>query len=231
MEMQSEENEFMNFDTNNSETLEQKLDIMFQPFDEYDLLNPEPQVGEKKMIVVQESGNGAYSNAVAKSITGTHHSEEDVGDDDCDENEDSICLSKRTGKDGTQRKKRLKGKDLIQSLKKNPMFKDHEELFNENLDDITRKRMMQKIRNRISAQESRDRKKEQFCDLNGKNQILVDENNKLKAELDRMLRENENLKKQLLEKSSKHERSSKNSTEPVSELNSVDFSEKSYVSL
>jgi len=58
-----------------------------------------------------------------------------------------------------KKKRRLKGNELIHSIQHDPLFSQHEQLFDKKLDDVSRKKMMQKIRNRISAQESRDRRK------------------------------------------------------------------------
>jgi len=137
--------------------------------------------------------------------------------DDLESGEDeSTTLSKRQDP-GAPRKKRLKGQDLISSLKRNPMFRDHEELFQENMDDLSRKKMMQKIRNRISAQESRDRKKAQFCDLADKNFVLEKENASLKAEVDSLRKENKELRRKVEELSKPSSKS--NSTKPESESN------------
>lgn len=76
------------------------------------------------------------------------------------------------------------------------MFKDHEELFQHNLDDLSRKKLMQKIRNRVSAQESRDRKKAQFGELYEKNFILEKEKNSLKCENEHLKQENKHLKQE-----------------------------------
>lgn len=116
---------------------------------------------------------------------------------------DSTTLSKRQAPGSSQpRKKRLRGADLIQSLKRNPIFRDHDELFEENLDDLTRKKLMQKIRNRVSAQESRDRKKMQMGSLAEKNFILEKDNANLRAEVEELKNENKMLRKKLDEASS-----------------------------
>jgi regulator of replication initiation timing len=74
------------------------------------------------------------------------------------------------------------------------MFSNHEELFDENMDDVARKKMMQKIRNRISAQESRDRRKVQFSSLEEENIALTKENDQLKRKLSDLERKNHILK-------------------------------------
>lgn len=59
-----------------------------------------------------------------------------------------------------------------------------------NLDDKARKKIMQKIRNRISAQESRDRKKNQFNELVNNNMSLVKNAMNLKKQVEELQREN-----------------------------------------
>jgi hypothetical protein len=123
-------------------------------------------------------------------------------DSDCDSYDDSeeasTSLSKRQEMvNGMPRKKRLRGEELITSLKRHPIFKDHEELFEANLDDLSRKKLMQKIRNRVSAQESRDRKKVQFGSLQEKNFILEKEKANLRAEVEDLRKENKLLKKKI----------------------------------
>ena len=76
----------------------------------------------------------------------------------------------------TKKKRRLKGHELIISIKQDPVFSKHQELLDKKLDDMSRKRMMQKIRNRISAQESRDRRKVYIDDLEKENSLLRQEN-------------------------------------------------------
>lgn len=133
---------------------------------------------------------------------------------------ESTTLSKRNAPGSSQqRKKRLKGQELIQSLKRNPIFRDHDELFEENMDDLTRKKLMQKIRNRVSAQESRDRKKMQMGSLAEKNFILEKENASLKAEVEELKRENKVLRKKLDEAGSTKSNSRSNGKEDSESTN------------
>lgn len=85
------------------------------------------------------------------------------------------------------------------ALKSSPMFAKHEELFDESMDDVARKKMMQKIRNRISAQESRDRRKAQFQTLEDEKLVLKKENDSLKKRVNNLERENQALRIKLQE--------------------------------
>lgn len=167
-----------------------------EDFDIRNELNPQEIVslsvpeGELKV-----DGSGKFKTKPQSSPIDSYES-----DSYDDSEEASTTLSKRQDPHNNHsRKKRLRGEELIMSLKKNPMFKDHEELFEENLDDLTRKKLMQKIRNRVSAQESRDRKKHQFGNLQEKNFILEKENVNLKAEVEDLRKENKQLKRKLEE--------------------------------
>lgn len=87
-------------------------------------------------------------------------------------------------------------------------MEDHEELFDSNLDDKARKRVMQKIRNRISAQESRDRKKNQFNELVNNNISLIKNSMNMKRQIDELQRENMALKGEMsTSRSSNHQAS------------------------
>lgn len=70
-------------------------------------------------------------------------------------------------------------------------------MFDHNLDDKTRKKVMQKIRNRISAQESRDRKKNQFNQLVNNNIQLIESSLNMKKRYENLQRENEMLRAKL----------------------------------
>lgn len=95
----------------------------------------------------------------------------------------------------TKKKKlRLRGEELLRSLRAHSVFREHHELFDPNLDDRGRKKLMQKIRNRISAQESRDRKKNQFNGLVGDNITLIQNSMQLERKLKEVMAENERLR-------------------------------------
>lgn len=65
------------------------------------------------------------------------------------------------------------------------------------LSDTERKRMQQILRNRISAQQSRDRKKLLLTHVERKNNELVEENERLRGKIEELHRENRYLKGQL----------------------------------
>lgn len=92
-----------------------------------------------------------------------------------------------------KKKRRLKGSELITSIKCDPVFSQHAELFDKKLDDFSRKKLMQKIRNRISAQESRDRRKVYIESIEMENQYLREENESLKEQINKLQEENYNL--------------------------------------
>lgn len=99
------------------------------------------------------------------------------------------------GSVATKKKKlRLRGEELLRSLRAHPVFREHHELFDPSLDDRGRKKLMQKIRNRISAQESRDRKKNQFNGLMGDNITLMQNSLQLEKRLEEVVAENEKLR-------------------------------------
>jgi len=98
-----------------------------------------------------------------------------------------------SSKNISKKKRRLKGQELINTILEDPVFRQHHELLDRRLDDISRKRMMQKIRNRISAQESRDRRKVYITELEYENLKLREENDFLKKKILKV--ENELLKK------------------------------------
>ena len=112
-----------------------------------------------------------------------------------------------------QAKKRTKEKGLVNNKKENPLdeSKDSEEsektktikdITEENDEDLTdlsekdKKKMQQKIRNRVSAQQSRDRKKVYIVNLEQQNSVLLSENVLLKQDLIYMKQENEQLKEE-----------------------------------
>jgi len=70
------------------------------------------------------------------------------------------------------------------------VFSQHAELLDNRLDDLSRKRMMQKIRNRISAQESRDRRKNYIEKLEAENNVIKNENTTLKEHIKQLKEEN-----------------------------------------
>jgi predicted nucleic acid-binding Zn-ribbon protein len=85
------------------------------------------------------------------------------------------------------------------------MYSEHPELLNPDIDDVERKKLMQKIRNRQSAQESRDRKKTEYVEVLQENSHLKSENQTLKAkimELESKYMEVQEKYQKLLEKSS-----------------------------
>lgn len=88
---------------------------------------------------------------------------------------------------------------MITALKSSPIFSQHQELFDENIDDATRKRLMQKIRNKVSAQESRDRKKVQFSSVIEENTHLSKENHLLKQRVTQLVSQNQALRAKLKE--------------------------------
>ena len=160
------------------------MEFNMEPLEDLDFLKP----------VIQEGSIFSNLDSRLLHLDSSHaisireeHSEDEYPDD-------SETLSKRN--DPNNKKKRLRGEDLITSLKRNPMFKDHEELFQQNLDDLSRKKLMQKIRNRVSAQESRDRRKAQFGELADKTFGLQKENMQLKSELESSKQENKELRKE-----------------------------------
>jgi hypothetical protein len=115
-------------------------------------------------------------------------------------------LTKRKPIESMRKKKlRLKGDALLNSLRAHPVFQNHEELFDSNLDDKARKKVMQKIRNRISAQESRDRKKNQFSELVHNNISLIKNSMNMKKQIDELQRENLALKGQMTVSNSQSE--------------------------
>jgi predicted nuclease with TOPRIM domain len=63
------------------------------------------------------------------------------------------------------------------------LYSEHPELLNPEIDDAERKKLMQKIRNRQSAQESRDRKKTEYTDVLHENTSLKRENETLKEKI------------------------------------------------
>lgn len=65
-----------------------------------------------------------------------------------------------------------------------------------NVDEKTRKKMMQMIRNRVSAQTSRERKKEQFDKLEMERNVVSEENRLLKMEIERLRNDNKVLTKE-----------------------------------
>lgn len=107
------------------------------------------------------------------------------------------------------KKKRLKGNDLINSIKVDPMYSGHDELLDKRMDDTTRKRMMIKIRNRVSAQESRDRKKDHIDNLESENLDLLMKNQNLLE----YIRKLEAEKAELLNKNNSNNASTQNSTD------------------
>lgn len=92
-----------------------------------------------------------------------------------------------------KKKRRLKGNDLISSIQHDPIFSQHSELLDKRLDDNSRKRMMQKIRNRISAQESRDRRKVYIEAMEAENKELMVENLGLREIISDLKTKNKNL--------------------------------------
>jgi hypothetical protein len=65
------------------------------------------------------------------------------------------------------------------------------------LSDTERKRMQQILRNRISAQQSRDRKKLLLTHVERRNNELVEENERLRGKIEELHRENRYLRGQL----------------------------------
>lgn len=65
------------------------------------------------------------------------------------------------------------------------------------LSEAERKRMQQILRNRISAQQSRDRKKVLLTHIERRNNDLVEENEKLRGKIEELSRENRYLREQL----------------------------------
>lgn len=89
-----------------------------------------------------------------------------------------------------KKKRRLKGNELINSIIQDPLFSKHTQLLDKKLDDASRKKMMQKIRNRISAQESRDRRKIYIESIEQNNLELLNENYILKESIKKLKEEN-----------------------------------------
>ena len=88
---------------------------------------------------------------------------------------------------------------MILALKSSPMFAKHEELFDESMDDGARKKLMQKIRNRVSAQESRDRRKAQFSNMEKITNDLRKANESLKRRVSNLEMENQALRMKMSE--------------------------------
>lgn len=107
-----------------------------------------------------------------------------------------------------KKKRRLKGNDLISSIQHDPVFSQHRELLDKRLDDSGRKRMMQKIRNRISAQESRDRRKLYIDQMIAENRELAQENLTLREMVSQLKTKNESLMQKCEELSTTKEGSS-----------------------
>lgn len=111
------------------------------------------------------------------------------------ETEEKICKkSKRISKRAVA-KERTKTKQEVQSIFKNTDTKKAlEELDDMNLDEQSKKKQKQMMRNRISAQNSRDRKKAYAQQLEQINEQLVEENSNLRREKQVLLEEISQLK-------------------------------------
>lgn len=113
----------------------------------------------------------------------------------------NMCLSSETA-DSKQEKQDLKNRMRAKKEKTKKLLdmkRERSDKHHENDTILLSRREAKMLRNRIAAQRSRDRIKKHYKDLEVKNKELLDENSRLRDELDRRDLEISNLKKNLCE--------------------------------
>jgi len=143
------------------------------------------EIGVKKEELTGDSNPEDYSDSLNNSQTGPSSDDHQLYGDG------SLGIDHKSK--NIKKKRRLKGNDLISSIQHDPVFSQHMELLDKRLDDNGRKRMMQKIRNRISAQESRDRRKVYIEAMEAENHQLAKENLDLRDMVSLLKQQNQNL--------------------------------------
>jgi hypothetical protein len=189
------------FDLNPLSKQESKTEQFWGDMIKFD---PNPQASQLEIKKEEISGD---SNATDDSESINNTSQTGSSPDDLHNSGDGYLGIDHKSKN-IKKKRRLKGNDLISSIQHDPIFSQHSELLDKRLDDNSRKRMMQKIRNRISAQESRDRRKVYIEAMEAENKELMQENLGLREIISELKTKNKNLIQKFEELSTTKEGSS-----------------------